>query len=265
MALVAGWGGMLKALDHAWRVAAAGLGFAIFFGGGALAAVTLLPLIGYLTRDSAARGHNTRRVMHVMFAGYLLLLRGLGVMRIQIEGRALLGGLRGKLIVANHPSLLDVVLLMAVVPRVQCIVKHQLWASRLLGGVVRQAGYIRNDLPADEMMAACRAALASGSNLIIFPQGTRTPSANALHFHRGFANIAMEADVEIQTVKITCDPPYLGKGERWWQVPARRPTFRVVPGACLAPYEQQAQARPLAARALVRRLESYFTGFLANG
>ena len=75
----------------------------------------------------------------------------------------------------------------------------------------------------------------------------------------------METDVEIQTVKITCDPPYLGKGERWWQVPERRPNFRIVPGACLAPHGQQAQIRPLAARALVRRLESYFTGFLANG
>lgn len=256
---------MLRALDHIWRVAATGLGFAVFFGGGALAAATLFPLIGVLTRDRRAKVLNTRRAMHWMFRGYLGFLRALGILRIEIAGRDLLHNLRGKLIVANHPSLLDVVLLMAVVPRVQCIVKHQLWDNLFLSGVVRQAGYIRNDLAAEEMMAACRDALSSGANLIVFPQGTRTPADSPLHFHRGFANIALATEAEIQTVKITCDPPYLAKGERWWQIPPRRPTFRMVPGACLTADEQLTQVRPLAARALVRRLEAYYAGFLTNG
>lgn len=256
---------MLRALDHAWRVAATGLGFAVFFGGGALAAATLFPLIGLVAREPRARGRATRRAMYYMFRAYLGLLRALGMLRIEIGGEELLNGLSGKLIVANHPSLLDVVLLMAVVPRVQCIVKHQLWSSRFLGGVVRQAGYIRNDLAAEEMMTACREALDGGANLIVFPQGTRTPAGSPLHFHRGFANIALATDADIQTVKITCDPPYLAKGERWWQIPPRRPTFRMMPGACLTADENLTRARPLAARALVRRLETYYAGFLANG
>ncbi len=251
---------LLAVLSRGWRLAATGFGFALFFGGGAIAAVTLFPLIRGLTANPAARNRNTQNAIHHMFRGYLRMLQALGVLRIDLAGARDLGSLKGKLIVANHPTLLDVVLLMAVIPRVQCIVKHQLWNSFYLRGVVRQAGYIRNDLEPEALVEACRAAIESGTNLIIFPQGTRTRPDASLRFHRGFANIALLAKADIQMVRITCEPLYLSKGEPWWRIPAKAPRFRVVPGECLEVATLSDRPRALAARALVRRLEVYYTG-----
>jgi 1-acyl-sn-glycerol-3-phosphate acyltransferase len=193
----------------------------------------------------------------------------LGILRIlelEIAGSDTLAKIEGRLIVSNHPTLLDVVLLMALVPRVQCIVKHELWKSRYLGGVVRQAGYIRNDLEPELLLLACRNAIDEGSNLIVFPEGTRTKPNSAIRFHRGFANIALMTGAEIQTVSIQCAPLFLTKGQPWWRIPSRPPKFTVRVGESLDIEEVSRNlTRPLAARAVVNRLEKYYAGILSNG
>ena len=251
---------------RAWRLPATGFGFAVFFLGGALVALTVFPVIGLLKRDAAARHDLTRATIRRMFRAYLAMLKALRVLTLEIHGTEVLNRIEGQLIVANHPTLLDVVLLMALVPRVQCIVKHELWQSRYLGGVVRQAGYIRNDLPPEDLLAACRAAISGGCNLVVFPEGTRTRPEQRVRFHRGFANIALLTGADIQTVSIKCAPMFLMKGQPWWQIPPRAPKFTVRVGEFLDIKEAGRDTiRPLAARALVRRLEQYYAGMSTNG
>lgn len=194
------------------------------------------------------------------------MLKMLGVLEIDISGTNALRQIKGHVVVANHPTLLDVVILMALIPRVQCIVKHQLWTSRYLGGVVRHAGYIRNDLLPDELLSACAAAMREGANLIIFPEGTRSSPHEPFRFHRGVANIALLAGADIQTVAIKCAPLFLTKNDKWWRVPSRRPLFSVTVGDILSiRHIGEGLSRPLAARAVVRRLETYYAGILSGG
>ena len=253
-------------VERAWRLPATGFGFAVFFLGSALMALTVFPAIGLLARDRERRHEITRKAIRHMFRVYIAMLKGLRIISVEIHGTETLGALEGRLIVANHPTLLDVVLLMALVPRVQCIVKHELWQSRYLGGVVRQAGYIRNDLPSEDLLEACRASIAEGCNLIVFPEGTRTRPDSPIHFHRGFANIALLTGADIQTVSIRCEPMFLMKGQPWWQIPARPPKFTVRVGEFLDIKEAGRDIiRPLAARAVVKRLERYYAGMSPNG
>jgi len=252
--------------ERAWRLPATGFGFAVFFLGGALAALTVFPALGLLARDDIARHEKTRAMIRRMFRIYLAMLRVLRVLNFDIHDAEMLGRIEGRLIIANHPTLLDVVLLIALVPRVQCIVKHELWQSRYLGGVVRQAGYIRNDLPSEALLEACRAAIASGCNLIVFPEGTRTRPEQPVRFHRGFANIALLTGADIQTVSIKCEPMFLMKGQPWWRIPVRPPKFTVRAGETLDIKEAaRHNIRPLAARAVVSRIEEYYAGISANG
>src|SRR6185369_1723900 len=194
-----------------------------------------------------------------LFRIYLRLLQGLRVLDLELTGAEELGRIKGRVIVANHPTLLDVVLLIALAPRVQCIVKHQLWSSRYLGGVGRHAGYIRNDLEPDELLRQCRTALAECSNLIIFPQGTRSRPEATMRFHRGAANIALATGASIHAVFIKCTPLYLTKSDRWWRVPNSRPCFSVTSGDVIDMASMaEGRSRPLAARAVMARLETYY-------
>ena len=247
---------MLRRIDRFWRIAATGLAFAFVFAGGGLLAATVLPVLVLLPGDPRQRA---QRVIRTAFRAYLATLQGIRLIRIQTEGLERLADSGGAIVIANHPSLLDVVMLMAFIPHSQCIVKHQLWTSSLLGGLVRRAGYIRNDLDGEQMLAACRDSLERGVALIIFPEGTRSRPGAQRHFQRGFANLAVLTGAPLLPVVITCDPPTLTKGESWWKVPERRPLFRLRVGDKLdATAWTGGAARALATRRLVRAMQEYY-------
>ena len=243
-----------------WRVLATGLSFAAFGIGGLVLRIAVFPCLDLLVWRRARRVALARTVIRLTFRAYIALMRGLGVLRYEIHGLEKLerGGL---LILANHPTLIDTVFLMAFVKRADCIVKAALWNNPFTRGPVRAAGYINNADGLD-LVADCIASLRRGNNLIIFPEGTRTGADGVIAFKRGAANIAVRGARDITPVLIDCQPPTLGKGGKWWRVPARRAQFCITVRDDLAidPFIRGGASEVLAARALTAFLQHYFTG-----
>lgn len=252
----------MSRIDFGWRLAATGAAFAFVFGGGGLLAVTILPLLALLPQRSHQR---TQFIIHRIFRFYVGMLQASGLLRLSLKDASRLEAAGGRIVVANHPTLLDVVLLISLIPRAQCVVKSALWLHPLLGPLMRRAGYIRNDLGADEMVAACSAALRAGECLIIFPEGTRTEPGSLPQFRRGFANLAILTKATIQPVVITCVPPTLIKGEPWWRIPPRQPAFRLVVEECVDASSYMSYGyRGLAARKLVTQLQKFYAEKLVD-
>jgi 1-acyl-sn-glycerol-3-phosphate acyltransferase len=257
---------LVDKLFYGWRLIGTGLGFVALGFGGMVLALTIIPLASLLTRDPETRTRRAQTIIRASLQLYVLVLRALGVIRVDVTGAETLAACRGLLIVANHPTLLDVVLIMAQVPRACCVVKHQLWDNPFLRPVVTATGYIRNDLPPEVFLEKCRDALAAGNNLIIFPEGTRSVPGQALHFQRGFAHIATLLAADLQPITITCEPITLVKGAPWYRIPPRPGHWRLEAANRIEirPFLDCA-ARPLAARRLVSHLESYYNGKLKHG
>lgn len=256
----------LSPLNYGWRLLATGLAFAILGIGGFVLALTVIPLVTLGARDPHMRTRRAQRIVRASFQLYVFMLRLLRVIRLEVTGREQLAACRGSVIVANHPTLLDVVLIMSLVPNAQCVVKHQLWRNPLLGPLVRAAGYLRNDQEPEILMEACRAALAAGNNLIVFPEGTRSVPGQRLRFQRGFAHIATHTGASLQLIVITCSPITLIKGQAWYVIPSRPPTFRVAVGEKVEMRRfLEGGSRALGARRLVSYLESYYVGILQHG
>ena len=92
---------------------------------------------------------------------------------IKIE-RGNLEDWRGVVLVANHPSLIDVVLLVSLVPRTLYVAKSALLRNPFLSSIVRATA-----LPDDATLPDVAAPyLKGGWNVLIFPEGTRTPWRN---------------------------------------------------------------------------------------
>ncbi len=138
-----------------------------------------------------------------LFVAVLVLLRGI---QLTVDDRKRYRTIRSKVIVANHPSLLDVVILLSLIPNADCIVNGALSKSPLTW-VIRQL-YIVNSLDFEDLMVKCRQSLESGTNILIFPEGTRTPHGGTTPFKRGAARIAYEAGVDLQ-------PLYMGGNEKF--------------------------------------------------
>lgn len=234
--------------------------------GGTLLALTVFPVIVAVTADAQLRRQRIQRIMQVSLKAYCWGIHTLRIAAIEFVGVERMRDLKGVLIIANHPSLLDVVLIMTMIPSVQCVVKAALWRNPFFRLTVSGAGYIRNDLEPEALVNACVATLQAGNNLIIFPEGTRSVAGQPMHLHRGFANIATLGEADLQPVTISCSEPFLQKGTPWWHVPVARPCYRVAIGERLAVRQfLDVGSRPLAARRLTAHILNYYLEELANG
>ncbi|MFC4272529.1 1-acyl-sn-glycerol-3-phosphate acyltransferase [Sneathiella chungangensis] len=256
---------MLDRLNYIWRLIGTGIAFASFGLGGLFMSVFIFIPIALFTKDEATRIRRVRGVIYRAFRVFVYFLRVGGIIDSRFHETEKLKDVRGALIVANHPSLLDTVFLMSRMPDVQCIVKHELWDNPYLGGVMRAAGYIRNDGDAEMMLRQCEKALGSGQNILVFPEGTRSVPGQALKFQRGFANIATHFNAPIQLVTIKCEPSTLTKGSPWYAIPPRQARFDITFNEQLdmADYLRH-EPRSLKVRKLTRELEQYYIGKLCN-
>lgn len=174
-----------------------------------------------------------------------------GLMRLEAEALDVLNDdPSGLIIAANHPSLLDALMIVARLPRGVCVMKGALMHNIFLGAGARLAGYIVNDSPR-QMIRSAVESLQQGGQLVLFPEGTRSPTPHQIHPLRpGITLIAQRANVPIQTVLIETDSPYLGKGWPLWRLPPVPIVFRARLGERFAPDADH--------DALLARLEDYF-------
>lgn len=246
--------------ERIWRVGMVGSCFAVIGAGALVFSLLLFPVLRLLPGGNRARERRVRALIRWSFIALLYLLQALRMMRLEVRGAAALRNTGKVLVVANHPSYLDVVALIAQIPDAGCVVKSRLWQHPFFGGVVRAAGYLRNDEP-EALLHGCVECLSSGSPLIIFPEGTRSLPGEPLHFMRGAARIALQSDAAILPVVIRCDPPALVRGAQWYDVPAGpfRLFMEVLPRTNVAALMDTAVpvTRP-GARALTRALERIF-------
>lgn len=111
---------------------------------------------------------------------------------------------------ANHPSMLDAVLVLSRVPNTVCVMKAELMDNILFGAAARLAGFIRNDAPLAMILDAGEE-LNRGARLLIFPEGTRTSTFPVNPCLPTAGLIARRSKVAVQTLLIEFSTPYLGK------------------------------------------------------
>ena len=201
------------------RLMRSGLAAAFFlaFGlGGLVIGCICFPLLAFFSQ---------RRMRALVRASYRLFVgaaRVTGLFRVSISAadRARFARTRGRVIVANHLTLIDIVILIATLPDSTSIAKAAAKRNFFYSQIVRRV-FLVNDDPARALDEAQRL-LAQGVNVIVFPEGTRTPAdAPARKIRRGAAQIALHANVPLLPIRIACDPPVLAKGQPWHDVADR--------------------------------------------
>jgi 1-acyl-sn-glycerol-3-phosphate acyltransferase len=150
----------------------------------------------------------------------------------------------GLVLVANHPSLIDITLVLARVPEARCIFKPAIRRNPVLGAAARRAGYLANDGGPDLVRQAAEL-VAGGEHLVVFPEGTRTPiGAGAGAFRPGFVLIARRAGAALQLLRITSQQPLMTREIPWWRPPHPESAVevRLGPRLFLAPEADTAAA-----------------------
>lgn len=183
------------------------------------------------------------------FRFYVQALAAIGACRFDLTALDELRGAGPLIIAPNHPSLIDAVLVISRLP-VTCVMKAGIRDNFFLGPGSRLAGYIGNR-SVRRMIGESVQALAAGSQLLFFPEGTRTTRYPVNPFNASIGSIARHAGVPVQTVFIDTDSPYLAKGWPLLKKPPLPITYRIRLG-------QRFEIGGGDTRAFVAKLEQYY-------
>ena len=191
--------------------------FFLAFGlGGLVIGCICFPLLTFFSR------RRMRALVRASYQFFVAAARVTRLFRVDISpaDRAHLAQIRGRVIVANHLTLIDIVILIAFLRDSTSIAKAAARRNFFYSQIVRRI-FLVNDDPAGTLDEAERL-LAQGVNIIVFPEGTRTPANNPSRtLRRGAAQIALHAGVPVQPISIACNPPVLAKGQPWHDVADR--------------------------------------------
>jgi 1-acyl-sn-glycerol-3-phosphate acyltransferase len=137
--------------------------------------------------------------------------------RLRIEGRWPAGG--PFVVVANHQSILDILMLSRLPREMKWIAKEELFRVPWAGWMLRMSGDIpirRGDAESGgEALAKARAYLARGMSVMIFPEGTRSKTARLLPFKSGAFRLALETGVPVLPIAVHGTAMGMPKGGPW--------------------------------------------------
>lgn len=136
-------------------------------------------------------------------------------------------GKPSQIIIANHPSLLDVVFILSKVRRINCVVKSQLAKNIFLSLAIKASNYIINNED-EELINKSIEVLKNGDSLLIFPEGTRTK--DEIKFHKAPFYLATNGAKILTSIFINMHPRSLQKGVKWYKTPKSKIKYKITIG-----------------------------------
>jgi 1-acyl-sn-glycerol-3-phosphate acyltransferase len=148
-----------------------------------------------------------QRLNHLYFRGFFFLLRRVAPkQKWQIDDRV--RRIRSSVVVSNHLSYLDPVLLVALFYRFTTIAKDRLFTKFIFGRILALSGFLPSSWQGRQTgllldsWETLPSQLAEGANLLVFPEGTRNRSGAVGKFQKGIFKIARFYRAPINVIAI---------------------------------------------------------------
>jgi 1-acyl-sn-glycerol-3-phosphate acyltransferase len=232
-----------------------GLAFATFGLGAVLLGVLVLPWVWAWGGPRLRRRQRCQRVVGACFRLFFRTLSLLALVEFDVgaaQNDPRWPRSRQLVVVANHPTLLETLAVIAVASPICCMVAPWLAKNPLLRPLLVCCGHVltRGDSLGDRVHALETAAesLREGHSLLVFPEGTRSPPGQLGEFQRGAFELALRAELPLLPVACRVRPRVLTRGSSWYDLPDRRVLLDLVPLDVFEPFdylERQLDARQL--------------------
>lgn len=182
-------------------------------------------------RDREKRAHRLQGILRFAFGTMHAALHSLRV--VDFDTRDLRTQIPDTpcVLVANHPTLMDVSALYASVPHLSSAVKpaifRRFWVRPLLEQAAQFQGASPGPLDLQRMLDDCVDRLRRGYRVLLFPEGTRSPAQGLAPFGRSAFEAAVRAEVPVVPLIISCTPRWLSKEQGLLRPPRALPRLRL--------------------------------------
>jgi 1-acyl-sn-glycerol-3-phosphate acyltransferase len=242
---------MIRPIRFVWKTLTKSFIYFLFVSGSLFLVTAVFPLIMLFVHPADRCSKAMRRATHHIFFLMNFVTWALGLIHVDISREDLkkLRSLKSAIIVANHPSLLDITLLMGMIPHADCIVNAALFDKFIVRHVVRRL-FVPNSLDFNEMLDSCNKSLKAGNCLVIFPEGTRTKVGIKPVIRKGSARIALGTECPVYPIHIEAnDMRGLRKGDPFYRINKKgRYRYRFILQDPILPESYQSMPLPIAAR-----------------
>lgn len=162
-------------------------------------------------------------IIHNTWRFFVNLMMFLKLFRLDVKN---LEKIENKVIVSTHPSFIDIVILIALIPRSTCFVKKELAYNPILKNLVTSI-FITNEVELDELKAESKKMLDRGFNVIIFPSGIRHRRDEFPKIRKGASLVALNAGKNIVPVRMFSDRDFLFINQPFYAVSDRCVNFEI--------------------------------------
>lgn len=162
-------------------------------------------------------------IIHNTWRFFVNLMMFLKLFRLDVKN---LEKIENKVIVSTHPSFIDIVILIALIPRSTCFVKKELAHNPILKNLVTSI-FITNEVELDELKSDSKKMLDRGFNVIIFPSGIRHRRDEFPKIRKGASLVALNAGKNIVPVKVFSDRDFLFINQPFYAVSDRCVNFEI--------------------------------------
>ena len=243
------------------RVALNGVMFCFFGIGAVFLGSAVFPWCKLRYRDPSKRQAAFRNAVTASFRLLNYFCSLTGTYKVDTKALTTFGFEKGAVYIANHPSLIDYVIITSCFPGLICVVKDTLTRNFFVKGVISGAGYLSNADGAN-LAEECERVLSQGNSVLIFPEGTRSSKNGPIKFNHGFARLAIKAKAPVQPVFIHLSEEFLSKTHKWNATTRHTPRYVMELGQ---KYETKELADTAAvARALSKELEKKYNKIINN-
>ncbi len=104
------------------------------------------------------------------------------------------------LIIANHQSFLDIILILMLHPKIIIMTNSWVWDSPIFGRVIRFSDFYPSDAGAENSAEKLQILVNKGYSVMIFPEGTRSKTGKIGRFKKGAFYIAEQLSLDILPV-----------------------------------------------------------------
>ena len=162
-------------------------------------------------------------IIHLTWKFFVHFMMFLGLFKLDIKK---LSKIENKIIVATHPSFIDIVILIALIPRSTCFVKKELAHNLIIKNIVNSI-FITNEVELEELKTKSKKMLDMGFNVIIFPSGIRHRKNEYPKIKKGASLIALNANKNIVPIRFFANGDFMFINQPFYEVGNKRVIFEI--------------------------------------
>ena len=188
------------------------ISFAVFGISSLFVGAIVFPIIKLFVKDVNKRLDIFSEIVYRSWNMFVKLVRFIKLIRLGVEDIKKMESIKNSVIVSTHPSYIDVLIILSLIPKTTCYVAPRLAENKFFKNIV-ESMFLISGKPLEELKKDSFYMFEHGFNVLIFPSGIRHKKNEQPKIRKGASMIALNAKKDVVPVIMSTNFDFLQIGQ----------------------------------------------------